>query len=189
MNQAASLPFANWQNFYVIVGSSAGALTGLQFVVIVLIAQTRAAGSMREIRAFGTPTVVHFCTALLMSALMTVPWQGLTLFQTCLGVYGAAGVAYSLRAIWHARKAAYNPDLEDWIWYSALPLIAHLAIIAAAGLLWWDIAWSLFTVAADTLLFLLLGIHNSWDTVTYIAIKQGNKSSNPETKSLNQTGK
>ena len=31
----------NWQNFYEIVGSSAGALTGLQFVVITLITQTR----------------------------------------------------------------------------------------------------------------------------------------------------
>ena len=31
-------PFAGWENFYVIVGSSAGALIGLQFVVITLIA-------------------------------------------------------------------------------------------------------------------------------------------------------
>jgi hypothetical protein len=28
---------AGWENFYVIVGSSAGALIGLQFVVIILI--------------------------------------------------------------------------------------------------------------------------------------------------------
>jgi lipid-binding SYLF domain-containing protein len=46
-----------WESFYVIVGSSAGALTGLQFVVIALIAENQAARSMREIRAFGTPTV------------------------------------------------------------------------------------------------------------------------------------
>ncbi len=31
---------AGWENFYVIVGSSAGALIGLQFVVITLIAET-----------------------------------------------------------------------------------------------------------------------------------------------------
>ena len=31
-------PLAGWENFYVIVGSSAGALIGLQFVVITLIA-------------------------------------------------------------------------------------------------------------------------------------------------------
>jgi hypothetical protein len=33
---AASL-LGRWENFYVIVGSAAGALTGLQFVVIALI--------------------------------------------------------------------------------------------------------------------------------------------------------
>src|SRR2546422_6384345 len=29
-------PFSAWENFYVIIGSSAAALTGLQFVVVVL---------------------------------------------------------------------------------------------------------------------------------------------------------
>lgn len=180
MSNAAYSPLANWQNFYVIVGSAAGALTGLQFVVITLIAQTRAAGSMREIRAFGTPTVVHFCTALLISAGMAAPWEALGSLGTCLGLLGISGVVYSLTIFWHARKAAYNPDLEDWVWYTALPLIAHLAIIAAAFLLYWKLGWSLVSIAADTLLFLLLGIHNAWDTVTYIAIKQGGRNTKEE---------
>ncbi len=164
------MPLANWQNFYMIVGSSAGALTGLQFVVIGLLAQAGAAGSMREIRAFGTPTVFHFCSALLVSALMAVPWQSLGGFAVCLGVAGTLGVVYSLGSFWHARKSAYNPDLEDWLWYTALPLIAHLALVAAAILLWRNSKLFLGIVAADTLLFLLLGIHNSWDTVTYVAV-------------------
>ena len=36
-----------WKNFYVIVGSSAGALIGLQFVVITLIPQSRSYGLTR----------------------------------------------------------------------------------------------------------------------------------------------
>ena len=48
-------PLNQWDNFYVIIGSSAGALTGLQFVVIALVAEAQAASSMLEIRAFGTP--------------------------------------------------------------------------------------------------------------------------------------
>jgi hypothetical protein len=130
---------------------------------------------MREIRAFGTPTVVHFCTALGVSALMSAPWQSLASFAVCLGIGGTLGVIYSLGIFWHARKAAYNPDLEDWIWYTALPLIAHLALAAAAILLWNNSGWSLNMIAADTLLFLLLGIHNSWDTVTYVAVNHGRR--------------
>lgn len=163
---------AIWQNFYVIAGTSAGALTGLQFVVIALIAQARAATGDREIRAFGTPTVTHFCTALLISILIAAPWTAVRSLGMCLSVCGGAGVLYSLRIIWHARKAAYNPDLEDWFWYSAMPVVAHLVLLSAALSLLWSTDWPLVAMAGDTLLFLLLGVRNAWDTVTYVALKQ-----------------
>lgn len=70
--EQASLPLlAGWANFYVIIGSSAGALTGLQFVVMTLIAELPTPGTTQDVRAFGTPTVVHFGTALLVSAIMS----------------------------------------------------------------------------------------------------------------------
>ena len=60
---------AGWENFYVIVGSSAGALIGLQFVVMTLIAQIPI---MRDLEggssAFATPNVVHLGAVLLLSA-------------------------------------------------------------------------------------------------------------------------
>jgi len=136
---------------------------------------------MREIRAFGTPTVVHFCTALLVSALMAAPWESLANLAVCLGFCGVVGVIYSLSIVWHARKAAYNPDLEDWIWYTALPFVAHLALVAAGLMFSWNSKWSLCTVAADTLAFLILGIHNSWDTVTYVALKHSRNKTGTET--------
>ncbi len=171
MNQATVTPLASWQNYYVIVGSAAGALTGLQFVVLTLVAQIKQASSMREIRAFGSPTVVHFCTALLISALMAAPWQSPANFGILLGLGGVAGVSYSLGTVWHAWKAAYNPDVLDWIFYAALPLAAHLALVAASVLLWRNSGWALSIIAADSLTFVLLGVHNSWDTVTYLALQ------------------
>ena len=52
--------FAGWENFYVIVGSSAGALIGLQCVVITLIADMPIArGDAQASAAFATPSVVH----------------------------------------------------------------------------------------------------------------------------------
>src|SRR5207302_365393 len=62
-------PFAEWENFYVIVGSSAGALIGLQFVVMTLIADKQVATSQALSSAFGTPNIIHFSAALLLSAL------------------------------------------------------------------------------------------------------------------------
>ena len=55
---------ARWANYYVIVGSAAGALIGLQFVVLTLIAVRPATASAEAGAAFGSPTVVHFCAAL-----------------------------------------------------------------------------------------------------------------------------
>jgi hypothetical protein len=165
-----SLPLTDWANFYVILGSSAGALTGLQFIVMTLIAQTRMPASPEDVRAFGTPTVVHFSTALLISAMMAAPWPSLSNLDIGIGVCGGLGVVYALLVLWHAWKAPYNPDAEDWIWYGVLPLLAYAALGAAAMVLVLHPMQSLFVIAGTTLVLLLIGIHNCWDTVTYVAV-------------------
>jgi hypothetical protein len=67
---------AGWENFYVIVGSSAGALIGLQFVVIMLIAAKPVARVDAVAGgAFATPSVVHFGVVLLLSAIASAPWK------------------------------------------------------------------------------------------------------------------
>jgi len=173
-------PLAPWESFYVIVGSSAGALTGLQFVVIALIAEAEAAvavsSNMLEIRAFGTPTVVHFCAVLFISAVLSAPWHALSNAGLVLGACGAAGIVYAVTVIRHARRqTGYSPDAEDWFWYSALPLFGYASLLAAGILLKWHPSMSLFVIAATALLLMFAGIHNSWDTVTYIALQRRQK--------------
>src|SRR5437764_8198909 len=73
MIEAAHPALSGWENFYVIVGSSAAALIGLQFVVIALIKDTRLRTTTGSISAFGTPTIVHLGSALVISALMSTP--------------------------------------------------------------------------------------------------------------------
>ncbi|HEU5250224.1 MAG TPA: hypothetical protein VFW15_09565, partial [Thermoanaerobaculia bacterium] len=73
MTEFANPRLSAWESFYVIVGSSAAALIGLQFVVITLIAGMRRRPTPDTIRAFGTPTVVHLAGALLVSAIMSAP--------------------------------------------------------------------------------------------------------------------
>ena len=54
-----------WDSFYVIVGSAAGALIGLQFVVMTLIAERPQLHAAEDASAaFATPTVVHFGTVI-----------------------------------------------------------------------------------------------------------------------------
>jgi len=171
MEQAARSPLVLWESFYVIVGSSGAALTGLQFVVIALIAQSRTRASARQIDAFGTPTIVHFCTVLLLSAILSAPWQGLSQVSVALGALGFAGVIYGVIVLLRARsQTGYRPVFEDWLWHAILPLIAYALLLSSALLLRGYPHRVLFLVGATAILLLFIGIHNAWDTVTFIAV-------------------
>ena len=172
MLEAAASPFSDWENFYVIVGSSAAALTGLQFVVIALISESGARTGGREIAAFGTPTVVHFCAALLASAIVSAPWRSLTSPAVAIAALGVAGVVYAVLVTRRAQKqTGYDPVFEDWLWHSILPLCAYAAIVVASFVLPHAPEEALFVVGAAALLLLFVGIHNAWDTVTWITLK------------------
>src|SRR5919107_2853906 len=84
-----------WENFYVIVGSSAGALIGLQFVVITLIAgRPIERGTAQASNAFTTPSVVHFAVVLLLSAVNSAPWDGVGTATSLWGLAGFGGIVY-----------------------------------------------------------------------------------------------
>jgi hypothetical protein len=168
---SAVSPFSAWENFYVIVGSSAAALTGLQFVVVVLGAEARSIGP--EVGAFGTPTVVHFCAALLISAIVSVPWRVVANAALALGVVGVAGIVYMAVVIRRARRQTrYVPVLEDWLWHCIFPLLCYVALLGGALVLQRDPPRTLLVVGATALCLLFIGIHNAWDAVTYIATQQ-----------------
>jgi hypothetical protein len=160
-----------WENFYIIVGSSAGALTGLQFVVMALVADLPTRADAGTIDTFGTPTVVHFCAVLLVSAVLSAPWPALSQASAAVGICGAAGVIYSLIVVRRARRVtAYKPELEDWIFHCVLPLVAYVTLLVSAVALVFQHVPALFGVALYTLILLFVGIHNAWDTVTYVAV-------------------
>jgi len=160
-----------WENFYIIVGSSAGALTGLQFVVMALVADSPTRADTNTIDTFGTPTVVHFCAVLLVSSILSAPWQALSHASAAIEICGAAGVIYSLIVVRRARRVtAYRPELEDWIFHCVLPLLAYVTLLVSAVALTSRQVPALFGVAFFTLILLFVGIHNAWDTVTYVAV-------------------
>ena len=180
MQEAAVSPLAAWQNFYVIIGSSAASLTGLMFVVITLIAGARVRASSGGLAAFGAPTVVHFGIALLVAAILSAPWQVLWNAGLLLGLCGLGGVIYVVIVVRRARhQTDYQPVLEDWLWHTVFPLVSYTALLVAAIVLPGNPAPALFVIGAGTVLLLFTGIHNAWDTVTYLAIER----SQPENKS------
>ena len=159
-----------WDNFYVIIGSSAGALIGLQFVVLTLIADMPVTlDAERATHAFTTPSVVHFQVVLLLSAIICAPWGGFAIVTILWGVAGLFGILYSVVvARRFRRQTAYQPVFEDWFCYVLLPLAAYATLILSACAARFYERPALFGVGTAMLLLLFTGIHNAWDLVTHL---------------------
>jgi hypothetical protein len=62
--------------------------------------------------------------------------------------------------------------LEDWLFHAVFPLLAYATLLVAGIALARGSLASLFIIGASALLLLFIGIHNAWDTVTYIAVER-----------------
>lgn len=163
---------SGWENFYVIAGSSAGALTGLTFVVISLISGARMRSTSWGVGAFTTPTIVHFSAVLLVSMILSAPWPALWQAGIVLAACGLVGAAYAAIVVRRLRRReAYDPLVEDWLWYATFPLAAYVALFVMAVLLESNPTPALFGIGAVMAALLLIGIRNAWDMVTYITIE------------------
>jgi hypothetical protein len=155
------------------VGTSAGALIGLTFVVISLTAgrTARPGLSSSGLGMYNTPTVVHFAAVLLACALLSAPWPALAPAALLLGLGGLGGAAYvGVVARRLRRWEIYAPVVEDWAFNAVLPLAAYAALVASSLLLPGRPTPALFIVGAALLLLEVVGIHNAWDVVTYMTI-------------------
>src|SRR5215471_7491850 len=159
---------AEWNSFYVILGSASGALIGLQFVVMSLIATRPRLRVAEAGAAFGTPTIVHFGVVLLLSAVASIPWHEIGGVPIAWGSVGVGGIAYSIVVARRMRaQNVYQPVFEDWLFHVLLPFAAYSMLVGSAYVASSLERPALFTVSAATLLFLFVGIHNAWDAVTY----------------------
>ncbi len=130
---AAVSQLAEWGSFYAIVGSAAGALIGLQFVVIALIAERPVLRAAEAGAAFATPTIVHFGATLLLSALLRAPWHGVGPVAVLLGIAGLMGAVYAVVVAQRMRaQTVYRPQLEDWLFHVLLPFAAYGTLVATA---------------------------------------------------------
>jgi hypothetical protein len=163
------------------VGSSGAALIGIQFVVIALIANMRQRPTAESLSAFATPTVVHLAGALLVSAIMSVPWPSLFPMSIALAMCGFGGLAYCAITIRRARRQTYyKPVWDDWLRYAVLPCSVYATLMMTALFLRSIGLMAMFLIGAAALGLLLIGIHNAWDSVTHIVVKsEGDAATRP----------
>ena len=185
-------PLAGWDNFYVILGSSAGGLTGLTFVVIALLRESGQAVRPTGVGAFVTPTIVHFCGVLALAAFMSMPHQSAGTLSAGLALGGLAGVAYGCLVGVNMYRIGlgatrYAPVREDWIWNVIVPTLGYAALVLMAALIRERLMReALYGVAVLALALLFIGIRNAWDLVVWISVSKAQDASEPASPPANQ---
>jgi hypothetical protein len=64
-------------------------------------------------------------------------------------------------------QTTYRPEFEDWIFYILLPLAAYAMLALSALVAAVHMREALFGLGTGVLLLLFIGIHNSWDSISY----------------------
>jgi hypothetical protein len=181
METSAHSVLSQWETFFFLIGSSAAALTGLMFVVITLAADSSLPRTPDTVNAFASPNVIHFVAVFFLSAVLTAPWQRLRDPAHVVGAAAIAGIVYVLIVLRRMlRQSGYKPVLEDWVWHLLLPMAAYALLFVGAAGLSHDQSWAFFLTGAAMMLLLAIGIHNAWDTVTYLVMNRDAESRNKE---------
>ena len=168
------MTLAGWENFYVIVGSAAGALTGLMFVVIALTRDLQRSSTPHARRSFATPTIVHFTTALSLAAVLSMPRLTRGALGAILLTVGALSLAYVGWIFYHQRRIeVYQPDLEDKLFHVLFPGLAYASILVAGASTWAATSTALYIVGASMLSLVIIGIHNAWDSAVWMVMRSG----------------
>ena len=164
--------FEGWDEFYLLVGAADGALIGLLFVVTTLSASMHVGGETlsRGAAFYMTPTLYHFLTVLVLSALAAVPgvtgmWVALVLIPWAL-----FGALYSA-AMGRAMRRNRLPDSGHWadVWgYGILPAALYAGLIAAGCIAWQGAANAPIAIAIALVALMVIGIRNAWDLVMFI---------------------
>lgn len=179
MEPAAHAVLSQWETFFFLIGSSGAALTGLMFIVITLAADSTLPRTPDTVNAFASPNVIHFVAVFFLSAVLTAPWQRLRDPAHVIGAGAIAGIVYVLIVLRRMlRQSGYKPVLEDWVWHLLLPMAAYAMLFVGAAGLSHDQRWALFLIGAVMMLLLSIGIHNAWDTVTYLVMNRNEETRN-----------
>jgi hypothetical protein len=164
---------AQWQNFYLLVGTAAATLVGLMFVAITFGANLVTKETSNTVRSFIDPTFTHFVQVLLTACLIAIPVMGAWLLGSVLLLMSALrslALVKVFRDMLAAHRRHNDLELSDWATGIVIPLLCYL-VVAAAGLAFLtDRALAFHALAIATVSILLTGIFSAWELILWIAL-------------------
>jgi hypothetical protein len=171
-------PLANalapWQNFYTLSGTASATLVGLLFVAASVSTGVFTGVRRAPMRVFLTASVVNFSLVLAASLILMAPVRDWTRLGAMIIGCGICGLGYSCAAVRDCVRDGLfaRIDLEDRIWYIAMPIGGYLALAGAgvAFVVRLDAACAALAVSMG--LLLAVGVHNAWDITLWSMARQ-----------------
>ncbi len=163
----------DWRDFYLLVGTASATLLGLMFVAASIGASLFNEKYIGPLRAFITPTVVHFASPLFASIILTIPDHSPRSLAGFLGLGGLAGLVYCGRVLaLIVQRFASTLDWEDRIFYALAPAFGYLLLLAATGVaLAGQPATAAKLIAAAFMILLAAALRNAWDMMVWLSIR------------------
>jgi hypothetical protein len=159
----------NWDNFYIMAGTSGATLIGLLFVVVTLGAGWSTSRGKAGVDAFLTPTLVHFSGVLFLAMALLVPWPSVWSISSILLLCALTGLAYQTYAILEKhRQDLVSLRWLDWIPHAGVPALGNASMIAGAIGLIVDKPFAPYAIAGAVTLNLAAGIYGAWDITLWI---------------------
>jgi hypothetical protein len=164
--------FHGWENFFYLIGSAAGALIGLMFIVITLTAGHDPRRVSRGAPVYVAPIIFHYAVVLVVSAISEVPGLQSWAVSLILAFCASAGLVYSAATTIRLCRRGWEDPIPGWsdkCFYGFLPTIIYVALVLAASAVWVVERKAVLAIGAIMLALLLLGIRNAWDLATTLA--------------------
>jgi len=166
----------DWRDFYMMGGAAAATLVGLMFVFASIGASQVANRSLGAMRAFITPTVVHFGAALFVCLVSIMPSHSERSLGGVLGVGALIGVAYCCQILFLILRS-FSAGLvwEDRLFYALIPFAGYLLLVASAALELDERPADANVLAGVAIIVLIVaGLRNAWDMTVWMTTRGAN---------------
>ncbi len=165
-----------WENFYMLLGTASATLVGLLFVAASVGSSVYTRDKDHALRVFLSPTVVHFSSVLAGCLITMAPLRHWGTAGGMVAAEGILGVAYAA-LVW--RKFVRHDlltkiDMEDRLWYAAVPALAYVGVAGAGVTLCCGQAWGYAALATTLCVLLLAGMRNAWDMTLWTVMQAEN---------------
>jgi hypothetical protein len=155
-----------------LIGTASATLVGLMFVAASIGSSVFRQKDLSPLRAFLTPTVVHFVAILFGCLLFAMPGHSWLSLGGLLGAGALAGLIYCggvLARIFGEHRAKI--DWEDRIFYGLLPGLGYLLLLISAAMELTHSTASAVVVAAAFMILLTTGLRNAWDMTVWMVLR------------------